>query len=182
MTLAAVQAFVAIILASVATWTGLLVSVAFLLPRQTAKAEQVMIASPWKCFFQGLGLGMVLLIGIACIGAPAPPVKLIGLGILMLVGALMTVGSAGLAQTIGKRGEPDNAAPNFGMLMRGSLVYSLAMGFPVVGWFVFTPLALVFALGAGLIALRPERQTFLTPPNVPPNPPDYDIANRQGAV
>ena len=44
MTLALVQAMVAILLTMVATWTGLLVSVAFLVPRATTKSEQLITA------------------------------------------------------------------------------------------------------------------------------------------
>jgi hypothetical protein len=101
----------------------------------------------------------------------------------MFVGAIIAVGSAGVAQTIGKRGEPEGAAPTFGMLVRGSLVYSLALGFPLVGWFVFSPLALVTAAGAGIRALMPERRTAFTPPTImPPGSSDYDLSGRTGAI
>jgi hypothetical protein len=161
MTLALVQAIVAILLTMVATWTGLLVSVAFLLPRSASKAEHILTNEPWKCFFSGLGIAVVMVIGIIVASVGIPVVKLFGFGLLMFVGALIAVGSAGVAQTIGKRGEPDGTAPTFGMLVRGSLVYSLALGFPFVGWFVFAPLALVTAAGAGVMAMIPERHSAL---------------------
>ncbi len=157
MTLALVQAIVASILTMVATWTGLLVSVAFLLPRAAAKSEHLLADQPWKCFFRGLGVAVLLAIGIAAASAGPPLVKLVGFGVLLFVGALIAVGCTGLAQTIGRRGEPHGSAPTFGMLVRGSLVYSLALGFPIVGWFVFAPIALVTAAGAGVMTLMPER-------------------------
>lgn len=182
MTLALVQAMVAIILTMVATWTGLLVSIAFLLPRNAARSEQLISSEPWKCFFSGLGMAAILVIGLALASAGLPIVKLFGFGLMMFVGAIVALGSAGVAQTIGKRGEPDGAAPTFGMLIRGSLVYSLALGFPVVGWFVFAPLALTMAAGAGIMSLARERRTAYTPPNLPPSSSDYDLAGRTGVI
>ena len=182
MTLALVQATVAIILTMVATWTGLLVSVAFLLPRTAFRSEQLIGSEPWKCFFIGLGIALVLVIGMVAASAGFPIVKLFGLGLIMLTGALIAIGSAGVAQTIGKRGEPDGVAPTFGMLVRGSLVYSLALGFPLLGWFVFAPLALALSAGAGVMALVPQRHTIYTPPNVPPSPSDYDLSGRTGII
>ena len=182
MTLALVQAIVAIMLTMIATWTGLLVSVAFLLPRAAARSEQLIAAAPWKCFFRGLLVAAVLAIGLIIVSVGPPLIKIFGMGVLMLVGALIAVGSAGVAQTIGKRGEPDGSEPTFGMLVRGSLVYSLALGFPFVGWFVFSPIALVTAAGAGVMALMPERRNAYTPPAAPAGPNDYDIGGRTGAI
>lgn len=182
MTLALVQATVAIILTMVATWTGLLVSVAFLLPGSATRSEQLIASEPWKCFGRGLGLAALLIVGLVISGAGAPLVKLIGLGVLLFVGALVAIGCTGMAQTIGKRGEPDGGTPTFLMLVRGSLVYSLALGFPFVGWFVFAPLALVTAAGAGVMSLLPERRTAFTPPTLPPGANDYDIPSRTGAI
>ena len=182
MTLALVQALVAIILTIVATWTGLLVSVAFLMPRPAQKAEEMLQDSPWRCFLQGLGMAVVLVVGALLSNLGFPLVKLFGFSLVLLVGALMTVGAAGIAQTIGRRGEEDGIAPNFGMLVRGSLVYSLALGFPLVGWFLFAPISLVCAAGAGLSALLPERRASMVPPGVPPTPGDYDLSGGQGAI
>lgn len=166
MTLALVQATVGIMLTLIATWTGLLVSVAFLLPRAAAKSEHLLASEPWKCFFRGLGVALLLVLGLVAAGAGPPIIKLIGFGLLLFVGAIIAVGCSGVAQTIGRRGEPQSAAPSFGMLVRGSLVYSLALGFPFVGWLVFAPLALVTAAGAGVIALLPEPHSAFTPPSL----------------
>ncbi len=182
LTLALVQAMVAILALTIATWTGLLVSVAFLLPRSAAKSEQLIASEPWKCFFVGLGMAVILVVGAIAAGAGPAVVKLFGFGLIMFVGAVIAVGSAGLAQTIGKRGEPDGAAPTFGMLVRGSLVYSLALGFPLVGWFVFAPLVLVMTAGAGLMSLVPARRPIYTPPGMGPGSSDYDLSGRTGAI
>ena len=182
MTLAFVQALVAIILTLVATWTGLLVSVAFLLPGSASKSEHLIATEPWKCFGRGIGMLLLIVLGLIVSSVGHPVVKALGLGILMFVGTFIAIGAAGIAQTIGKRGEPDETAPTFGMLVRGSLVFSLALGFPVVGWLVFAPLALVIAAGAGVMALVPSRRTAFTPPNVPPGSNDYDLSGRTSAI
>ena len=182
MTLALVQAMVAILLTMIGTWTGLLVSVAFLLPGSAAKSEQLLSNEPWKCFWGGLCVAALMILGLIAAGAGPVPVKLFGMAILMFVGTVAAIGSAGIAQTIGKRGEPDGTAATFGMLVRGSLVYSLALGFPFVGWFVFTPIALVVAAGAGVRALRVERRSAFTPPPIPPNSTDYDLSGRTGMI
>ena len=180
MTLALVQATVFLMLTLIGTWTGLLVSVAFLLPRAACKSEQLISAEPWKCFFRGLGMAVILVLGLVTINAGLPIIKLVGFTVLMFVGAVIAVGSAGMAQTIGRRGDSESAVPTFAMLTRGSLVYSLALGFPFVGWFVFSPLALVTAAGAGIMALVPERRAAYTPPGGTPNPNDNDLSGRTG--
>lgn len=182
MTLALVQATVAVLLTMVATWTGLLVSVAFLVPRATARSEEFVSSEPWRCFFRGIGMAILLIIGIITASVGFPLIKLFGLGILLFVGAIIAVGCSGIAQTIGKRGEPSGTAPTFGMLIRGSLVYSLALGFPFVGWFAFAPIALVIAAGAGIAAILPERRSIYTPPTVPPGGSQYDLSGRSSAI
>ena len=180
MTLALVQALVAIVRTMIATWTGLLVSTAFLLPGSTSRAEQLLTRAPWWCVLRGLGMALLLVIGLAAAGAGPFVVKLFGFGILVFVGAIMAVGSAGLVQTIGRRGAPEGTAPTFNMLVRGSLVFSLALGFPVVGWFVFAPIALILAAGAGIVAVVPQQGAAYSPPAPPTN--EYDLSARTGAV
>jgi hypothetical protein len=127
-------------------------------------------------------MAVILVIGFILASVGFPLIKLLGLGVLLFVGAVIAVGCAGIAQTIGKRGEPSGTAPTFGMLVRGSLVYSLALGFPFVGWFAFAPIALVIAAGAGIAAIMPERRSIYTPPTIPPSNSDYDLSGRTGAI
>lgn len=175
MSLALVQAVTTILLTIVGTWTGLLVSVAFLLPRAAAKSEQLLADAPWKCFLRGLGMGALFLAGLMVQNIGNPLVKLMGLAFILFSGAIAGIGSSGIAQMIGKRGALDNTTPTFAMLLRGSLAYSLAIGFPVIGWFVFAPIVLCIAMGAGVTAIVPERRTAITPPTVPPAPNSFDL-------
>ena len=180
MSLAYVQAIAITVLALIGTWSGLLVSVAFLLPRQARKAEEALGNSPWICFGGGLGLTIMLIIGLVLVQAPLPPVKFIGFVLMLALGSIMTLGASGAAQLIGKRGGALTHNPSFGTVVRGSVVFSLAVGFPLLGWFVFAPLSLIFAMGAGAMALVPTLQTVMTPPNPPPGVPDFDVANGRG--
>lgn len=180
MSLAQVQGTVAFVLAMIGTWAGLLVSLAFLLPRQTRKAEEALGRSPWLCFGGGLGLGVLLVISLVLINLPLPIIKFMGFMLLLVLGSIMALGAAGIAQLIGKRGGLATMNPSFGTVLRGSLVYSLALGFPLLGWFVFAPLSLIFAMGAGALSLLPTLQSVMTPPNAPPTVPDFDVMGQHG--
>ncbi|CEK13005.1 hypothetical protein CWRG_00311 [Chthonomonas calidirosea] len=166
MTTAAVQATVVTLLTLMATWTGLLMAVALLLPAATQVAEHHLQTSKVRSFLLGLGLLTGIAIGFSLFRAGSPVARLLGFASLELFGALLVLGAAGIAQLIGRRGEPEVGQPNFRNLLRGSLTLSLAMGFPFIGWFLFAPLAVVFALGAGLLAVWPERR--LAPKTLPP--------------
>ncbi|HLI48554.1 MAG TPA: hypothetical protein VKV18_07720 [Chthonomonas sp.] len=166
MTTAAVQATVVTLLTLIATWAGLLMAVALLLPAATQVAEHHLQTSKARSFVLGLVLLIGIGIGFNLFRAGNPLAKLLGFGSLELFGALLVLGAAGIAQLIGRRGEPEVEKPNFRNLLRGSLTLSLAMGFPFIGWFLFAPLAVVFALGAGLLSVWPERR--LHPTALPP--------------
>jgi hypothetical protein len=175
MTLAQVQAAVAIVAALIGTWTGLLIAVALSLPKQTGMAEYALETAPRRCFLSGLGMTVLFIISIRFLQAPPPGAKLVGIGLLLALGVVLTIGAAGLAQLLGRRiGEMSGARTSFGTLVRGSLVYSLAMGFPLIGWYLFLPLSAVCALGAGAVALWPRRR----PAPLTPNP----AAEQQGAI
>ncbi|HLJ55329.1 MAG TPA: hypothetical protein VKT77_09825 [Chthonomonadaceae bacterium] len=182
MTLAVVQGTVGFVALMIATWTGLLVSVAFLLPRGVARSEQLVASEPWWCLLRGAGLGLVVLIGMWALGAGPGIVKLFGFSLTIGVGALAVIGAAGLVQMIGRRGQPEGGAATFGTVLRGSLVYSLALGFPFIGWFVFAPLSLIVAAGAGVMALVPEPSRAFYPPSMPPTGNDYDLSGSTGAI
>jgi hypothetical protein len=183
MTQAQVQAAMAVVVVLISTWAGTMMAVALLLPKQAKRASEALNGVPWICGATGLGLAILTIVGFALLNVPAPPVKLLGFLMLMGLGALLSLGGAGIALLMGERiSELSGARTSFTALVRGSVVYSLAIGFPFIGWFLFAPLSIVFALGAGVVALWPSRVTA-TPPMNPPAPrPDYDLMERQGAI
>jgi hypothetical protein len=173
--LGTVQAAVAVVVALIATWTGLLITVSLAMPKQTGMAEYALETAPRRCFLSGLGMLLLLLSSFRFLQAPLPGMKLVGILLLLALGAVLTLGAAGLAQLLGRRiGEMSGARTSFGTLVRGSLVYSLAMGFPLIGWYLFLPLSAVCALGAGAVALWSRRR----PAPLTPSP----VAEQQGAM
>jgi cadmium resistance protein CadD (predicted permease) len=181
MTVAYVQAIVATVLALVGTWTGLVIAVALLLPRQTERATNALTRSPGACFGGGLLVGVALLFMFVLVHIPLQPVKLVGGMGALLLGAVLSIGAAGTARLMGQRiGDMADASSPFANLVRGSVVYSVAMGFPFIGWLIFLPFAVVFGLGAGAAAMLPSRQAT-TPPYIP-GKPEFDITERQGAI
>ncbi len=77
-------------------------------------------------------------------------------GILIIIGGLITLiltlltflGLASLAGSIGQR--IDESSNEFQRVVRGGIVLILAGFTPFIGWFGFTPLAMLTALGAAI--------------------------------
>ena len=101
MTLAQVQAVVALISALILSWAALLIAVALTLPEQTARAEAALVNRPKQCF--GVGFGMAILLIIALISFRVPPLILPALIGSLSIGAVLVVGAAGLAKLMGTR-------------------------------------------------------------------------------
>lgn len=164
MSLAWVQAMVALIVELMVSLTGLLTATAVLLPVHTKKAEIALERSTTKCLFRGVGLVFVFVIGIAMVSLPLPLAKLIGFLTIIGIASLLTLGGAGMAQLMGNRiSEMSGAKTTFSALLHGSIAYSVGVFFPFIGWFVLAPLSILCALGAGVSALWPA-------PNSNPRP------------
>ena len=174
MTLAQVQAVVALIAALILSWAALLMAVALTLPEQTNRAEDILETQPKKCFGVGLGMAVALIAGLFTLRIPG--VQLFGILFLLTLAAVFVVGAAGLAKLMGSRiaelsGWKGNSFSN---LAKGSLVYSAAMLFPLIGWYLFLPLSMLGAMGAGLLAVWPKRKTAPIAPLS--NQPTMDVA------
>mgnify|MGYP005855933537 CR=1 FL=1 len=164
MTLAQVQAAVALVVALVLTWTGLMVAVALYFPRSTRRAEEAISTGTGRRFGVGLlGLGAAV-ISAMLLAAPNGLVKLIGALISTALLAAATVGAAGLSRLLGRRiAEASGVRSEFGSLVRGSLLFSLATLFPGIGWYLFAPVATLLSLGGGIAALWPGRHMTSAP-------------------
>jgi hypothetical protein len=183
MTQAQVQAAMAVVTVLIATWAGAMIATALWLPKQAKRASAALNKMPWMCGATGLGLAILMIIGFVLLGLPVPPARLLGVALLLGLGALLCIGGAGIATLMGERiGEMSGARNSFSTLVRGSVVYSLAVGFPFIGWFLIAPLSIIFLFGAGVMALLPSRE-MAVPPLTPPAPrPDYDLMERRGAI
>src|SRR5579862_3302474 len=166
MTLAQVQAFVAAFLGLVASLTGLLTTVAVLMPAHAARAHRALDEAPKRTFFHGLGMVAAVVVAFVLLNIPNPLIKFAGFCLLLVLTAIATLGGAGLAQLMGQRiGEMSGARTSFGFLVRGSLAYSLGVACPYIGWLILGPLSLICILGAGVASLRPVPRTVPAGPN-----------------
>ena len=86
---------------------------------------------------------------------PNPGTKLLGILMLASYFALVAIGASGISMQAAMRlRELKGGTANlFDSFVKASLYMVLAAMLPVLGWFIFTPLIIVFAGGAGLVAL-----------------------------
>ena len=129
-----------------------------LLPALLERTRTALETSPGRSLLVGVinflcvGVLDALLIWLAQL---AGSIKIVS-GILVIIGGLMTsvlallafLGLASLADLLGHHiGEPKN---EFVAILRGGVLLFLAGFTPFIGWFAFTPLAVLTALGAAI--------------------------------
>jgi hypothetical protein len=111
--------------------------------------------TPWRCFWLGgvLAAGLTIPITILLV-LPSGAARFAGFALLFLALAGATLGAAGLAAKMGDHVRAQSPGlSRAGAFVRGALALELAAAFPIVGWFVVVPLAVVVALGATAFAV-----------------------------
>ncbi len=170
MSLAQVQFGVAITMALLLSWAALVTVTALALPQNAKRAENALANSPKKSLVVGIIGTALTVLGLVLFANPVGIIKLAGFVLSLFMGVVLIVGGAGIAQILGTRiGEMSGAKTSFGALVRGSLVHSFSMLFPILGWFLMLPLSIIFAMGAGYLAIVPQKRTAERP-IVPPLP------------
>ncbi len=113
-----------------------------------------------------IGTGFIALlygvVSFAVVALPNPGTKLLGTLMLASYFALVAIGASGIAMHAAHRmRELKGGTSNlFDSYVKASLYLILAAMLPVLGWFMFAPLMILFAGGAGLIALvKPVHST-----------------------
>ena len=163
-----------VIFFSGATLTALLAAVALLVPGPVSRSRQALQAAPWRAFWLGLVnlvffLALVLVL-VKVAQAVVPPVA----AVLGLSGSadpghaccvVTLLGLAGLVALLRER-MGAGRSPLAGQVW-AAVLYYLAGLTPVVGWWVFTPVIVIIALGAGVLTLVAIRR----PVPLPPTPP-----------
>jgi hypothetical protein len=152
---------------------ALLVALNLLLPKVTANTAERLAKTPGRSFVLGVPVTAAFLLWIAVTSqVPFGPIRATAfLGAVAGMG-LGTLGAAGMARVLGQRLKPlSGPASALSDLIRGALLYELACLFPIVGWFLFIPLAGVTVIGAAVFGLlgwlpRPQVQTDPIPPNI----------------
>ena len=134
---------------------ALLLVLNLLLPRPVGRAATRLAKTPgWSLVLgvpvaasMGLWIAIASQVPLGLVRASAWAVGVLGLG-------LLTIGAAGMVRMLGDRLANLSSNPsNLTNMLRGAVLYELALLFPVVGWFLFAPLAGIAALGAGTFAL-----------------------------
>ena len=134
---------------------ALLVALNLLFPKGTGRAAARLQHTPVKCFLVGLPLTFFLILTIMITAnAGIGFIRTLSFITTFVAMALGTFGAAGLARVLGQR-IARTAAPNSDLanLIRGAIVYELSCLFPIVGWFIFIPVAGITLLGAAAFAV-----------------------------
>ena len=149
---------------------ALLVALNLLLPNVTSNAATRLAKTPGRSFVLGVPVTMAFILFITIASqVPFGPIRATAFLAAIVGMGLGTVGAAGMARMLGERISPlSGPASNLKNLIRGSVVYELACLFPIVGWFLFIPLAGVTVMGAAVFGLlgwlpRPVSQTVEQP-------------------
>lgn len=138
---------------------ALLVGLNLLLPTLTERIQTRLTETPGKSFALGLGVTAVsLLLILITTQSHLGPLRAMGFLAGISYAGLGTMGAAGITRLLGQRlGGGSHPAH----LLRGAIVYELACFFPLVGWFLFAPLAGLTVIGAatfGLLHWPPQPQ------------------------
>jgi len=133
---------------------ALLVALNLLLPRTAHSSYTRLKDTPWQSFFLGVPVASAFLLAVTIL-SQLPFAAAKALSFLLAFGGmgLGTVGAAGLARLLGER-LPGASSPDsrLRLLLKGAVVYELACLVPIVGWFLFAPLAGIMLLGAATFA------------------------------
>ncbi|MBK7645007.1 MAG: hypothetical protein IPJ19_18505 [Planctomycetes bacterium] len=139
----------------VAYWIGAYA----LFPARVEKCRASYTARPIASTLLGLVILVpALLLGIGLAKAiPHPIVNIPMIGMLLVLGLLCLIGSAGLALRIGSGMlSPLDESQPWRKLLRGGVVLGLAFVMPFLGWFVLLPWVLASGLGAFVLARRTQ--------------------------
>ena len=138
------------------SFPGLAVALNMLLPRVTERATIRLAQTPFKSFMVGLPVAVMILFWIVLVTqvpflAVLQPTAFIA-GLLGL--GIGTLGAAAMARLIGERiADLVPSGSELGNMVRGAVVYELAVLVPIVGWFLFAPLVGISVIGAAFFGL-----------------------------
>jgi hypothetical protein len=153
--MADVQAIFGALLALGIIFPGMLTAWWLLFPTTVERARLRLEQTPWRCFWLGGILSIVLAIPIATLLAlPSGAATFIGASLLAVTLVLASLGATGLAAKMGEQlARRANGLSPAGAFVRGAVALELAAAFPILGWFIVIPLTIVTALGATAFAL-----------------------------
>jgi hypothetical protein len=136
------------------TGPGLAIGLNLLAPRITDRAYRRLTETPGASFIFGGVLGAVITTWVVILASVGGAAQGIAYGSAVLGLGIYALGAAGMSRLFGERLAPatPKASP-LGRMVRGAVVLELAALTPLVGWFLFVPLAGVMCIGAGAFGL-----------------------------
>lgn len=158
---------------------ALLVAVNLFMPGVTQRVQTRLEQTPGRSFVLGVSMTAAFALFIAVTSQFPGAGQALAIIVAVLFMGLGTIGGAGLSCLLGERIRP-LARPNSRLtnLVRGAVVYELAALVPIVGWFLFIPLAGIMAVGGASFALvkwlpksarQPVSQSANRPAEMPTN-------------
>ena len=176
MNLADVFTFLFVILGFIIVYVAYWLMAAGLFPGMVERCAERM-GQPVKTTLVGaLTLVPAVTLGFAISSkAPAAPLKVFGIGIVLLAALAALFGAAGLALRIGRglKSERDEREP-WRVVMRGGIVLALTFVLPFLGTFVLMPFAFIAGAGAFVLTCFRGRQPVPVtelPPAIPSTMP-----------
>lgn len=153
--MADVQMIFGILLLLGIAFPGMLTAYWLLFPTTVERARTRIDQTPWKSFWFGVVLLFVLAIPVGVLLSAGGGVgQFLGWAVVAAALTVSAIGAAGIAAKMGallaRRSKDLSPAAAF---IRGAVALELAAVFPLVGWFIVIPLAIVASLGATAFAL-----------------------------
>ena len=137
------------------SWIALLTILPYLTPQRTARAKRTIATTPGRAFI--FGLANLIFFGLLA-ALLAQGGQFLGLIAMLVLFALITFalsGLAGFVLLIRERIDPtleQGARMVLGGNVKAAALLVLSLLAPIGGWFVLLPIALIVALGAGVMA------------------------------
>ncbi len=155
MSMADISAIFATLLALGIAFPGMLTAWWLLFPQTVRRAQLRFTRTPGRCFALGLLTLLFLAVPLALLFAIPGPGQLVASVLLFALLGIATIGAAGIAAVMGERlaTRAGGALSPLAAFLRGAIALELAAAFPLVGWFIFIPVAIVISLGATTFAL-----------------------------
>ena len=152
--MADISAIFFIILIIGVAYPALLTAWWLLFPAVVDRARLRLERTPGRSFWMGLAAFFAFLFPILILLAlPSGLFKFFGWVMIATMLSFSSLGAAGLAARFAERINRLGSFSPLGAHVRGAVVIELASFFPILGWFVFFPIATVTTLGAAAFAV-----------------------------
>lgn len=135
---------------------GMLTTWWLFFPRTVQGARLRVSKTPGRCLVFGGVVTFMLALPIAVLLAlPGGIGQLLGVIAIIALLGYGSLGAAGMAAELGIRlqDRSQSGLSASGAFVRGAVLLELAAIFPVIGWFIFIPLAVIASIGASTFAL-----------------------------